>query len=372
MEFFLVHQNIRNDERYLALSPIGRLTFIQVSAAFDDNWMHAEYSLSALASAAHPRESALAEDGDADASVWMSEAREQIRLAIDLGLFIVEETPHGRVIAYVQSERYHGGRRDRGAPSAPMGPAIARTRDWSKIAGGSLKKLKRWSEIHGLNHVVFDENGRPKPLESADFGEFSPAIAQPKPSFSPALAQLGEEHCGTTDCGKPSFSAALAPKKPRLAYANAYANANASARVGPSKLLAVEKYLHDVALRPSDAMRLQPEQTESADGDAEVALLALAIQATEDATERDKPPDKLAGWAAFGTRDKPGTMPPSRYVTAARVMLGEIEAPAREPPQRVAELKLCPACGWEGETAERYCPKACCDNTAAMTLVPHG
>lgn len=180
METFNLNvQNLRNDDRYLQLSAVGRLLFSHVAVAFDPNWGHAEFTLSGLVAQAFPVEQAAADEGDPEAEGWIAEAKVQLRRAIDLGLFMVEDTPHGRVIAYRQWERYNSGRNKRGAPRYPMGPAIAGTRDWSRIAPGCEAALAKWR----------DENGLGNSAESG--GDGSGGVPGKFPESSCSRARLG-------------------------------------------------------------------------------------------------------------------------------------------------------------------------------------
>ncbi len=154
MAMFALHERTRIDERYTQLSAIGRLTFIHVGVAFDPNWGHAEYNVTCLVAQAFPVEQERADDGDEAAEAWILEAKQQLRLAVEIGLFLLEETPWGRIIAYRQWERYHETLDRRGRPKHPMGPVIAATRDWSKVGKNSIDTTSKWASDHGLIDVV--------------------------------------------------------------------------------------------------------------------------------------------------------------------------------------------------------------------------
>lgn len=163
MEAFLVNvQAIRHDEKYNVLSPVGRLLFIQASVAFDPNWGHAEYTESGLVAQAFPHEQALADSGCDEAGAFINEAREQLRLALEIGLFIVEETRLGTIIAYANWERYNDSRTQRGTPKFPMGPQIAATRNWNALSVKCTNALERWRLKCGLtgDETISEEGSR--------------------------------------------------------------------------------------------------------------------------------------------------------------------------------------------------------------------
>jgi len=155
MEQFLVHSNIRNDERFLQLDPDGRLLYLLMPVAFDSNHGHAEYNPVSIVAQAFPQEQRMAATGDSAAAKFIARLHTQLSLMVEIGLCMLEETRCGPIIALAQWERYTGKyRTKRGCPKFAMGPRIAATRDWSKTASSSHVTTLEWAEDNGIREIV--------------------------------------------------------------------------------------------------------------------------------------------------------------------------------------------------------------------------
>jgi len=155
MEQFLVHSNIRNDERFLQLSPDGRLLYLLMPVAFDSNYGHAEYNPVSIVAQAFPKEQRMAAEGDAAAGEFIARLHRQLSLMVEIGLCMLEDTRCGPIIALAQWERYTGKyRTKRGCPKFAMGPRIAATRDWSKTASSSHGTTLDWADDNGIREMV--------------------------------------------------------------------------------------------------------------------------------------------------------------------------------------------------------------------------
>jgi hypothetical protein len=142
----LLYTCIFTDEKFRRLSHTGRLAWLHLARILDPNWGHAEASLGSAVAQTWPIEQAAAENGDKAAEAIIEEAKTQLRLAIELGLLIIDYAEGCPVIAYNQWERYHKRLTRRAAPRERMSKAIARTRDFGMIGPKSEAALKDWAE----------------------------------------------------------------------------------------------------------------------------------------------------------------------------------------------------------------------------------
>lgn len=150
----LLYTCIFTDEKFCRLSHVGQLAWLRLSRILDPNWGHAEASLVSAVAQTWPIEQAAAENGNEAASATIEEAKTQLRVAVEVGLLIIEEAQGCPVIAYNQWERYHKKLTRRAAPRERMSKGIARTRDFRMIGPKSEVALKDWAERFGLSSEV--------------------------------------------------------------------------------------------------------------------------------------------------------------------------------------------------------------------------
>lgn len=311
METFLIDLSIRTDEKLQRRTPLGRLLYIQMAAAFDANWGAASYCVSALVAQAFPLEQQAADEGDQTAEAWIAEAKRELRAMVNDGLFIVGEVRNERCIAYRHWERFQTWRDKRGAPTCPMTQEIADTRDWSRLASGSREKTIRWAEKYGLTIGGLSSDQVP-PIESR----------APKSSRSiQSLSQyLGTDQTPT----KPSQT------EPTARPAD-YQQRLQDARMGSAA---------------SNALHWDAEAVESIGGQ-DVLLYATAL----DIAANHEPRWRAKQWAEVR---REGILPGSEFVAQARAAFGLSKPPRR---QRGVKRYRC-ECGLEYDAGPREleCP----------------
>ena len=312
METFLIDLSIRTDEKLQRRTPLGRLLYIQMAAAFDANWGAASYCVSALVAQAFPLEQQAADEGDQTAEAWIAEAKRELRAMVDDGLFLVGEVRNERCIAYRHWERFQTWRDKRGAPTCPMTQEIADTRDWSRLASGSREKTIRWAEKYGLTIGGLSSDQVP-PIESR------------APKSSRSIQSLSQ-YWGTDQT----------PTKPSQTEPTArpadYQQRLQDARMGSAA---------------TNALHWDAEAVESIGGqDVLLYAIALDIAANHETRWRAKQ------WAEVR---REGILPGSEYVAQARAAFGLSKPPRLK---RGVKRYRC-ECGHEYEAGPRdlECPE---------------